>query len=100
MVVYTDEEVIEKCNEAEALGAARAAKDRDRAMVENTALRRKINNCRDALRSVVRKGGDGRWYTSQRGDTDVTHWVSRILDGEFDLPADLHGEPELDDDGE
>lgn len=82
MVVYTDEEVIEKCNEAEALGASRAAKDRDMAMAENTLLRRKLNDCRSVLQSVVRKGGDGRWYTSQHGDTDVTHWVSRVIDGE------------------
>lgn len=82
MVIYTEEEVIEKCNEAEALGASYAAKDRDRAMAENTMLRRRLNDCRDALRLVVRKSENGRWYTSQCGDTDVTHWVSRILDSE------------------
>jgi len=66
MIVYTEEEVIEKCNEAEALGASRAAKDRDIAMAENTALRRKLNDCRDAIRQIIEsptiKGVCG-WYT-------------------------------------
>lgn len=39
MVVYTEEEVIEKCNEAKALGAERAAADRDRATAEVRRLR-------------------------------------------------------------
>lgn len=53
MVVYTEEEVIDKCNEAEALGASRAAADRDRAMAENTALRTKLNDYRDAMKCLA-----------------------------------------------
>ena len=66
MVVYTEDEVIEKCNEAEASGAAGAAADRDKAMAENTMLRRKLNDCRDAIRQIVEseaiKNACG-WYT-------------------------------------
>lgn len=53
MIVYTEEEVIDKCNEAEALGAKRAAADRDKAMAENTAMRKTLNDCLDALQRIV-----------------------------------------------
>ena len=66
MVVYTEEEVIEKCNEAEALGAERAASDRDQATSENRLLRRHLNDCREAIRQIVEsetiKNVCG-WYT-------------------------------------
>lgn len=35
-----------------------------------------------ALRRLVRKGTDGRYYTSQRGDADVTEIVRSILERE------------------
>lgn len=34
---------------------------------------------RTKLLSLVRKGTDGRWYTSQHGDTDVTAVVGDAL---------------------
>lgn len=32
-----------------------------------------------ALRRLVREGTDGRWYTSQHGDADVTAIVGGVL---------------------
>lgn len=42
MIVYTEEEVIDKCNEAEALGAQRAAEARDAAQADVRRLRRAL----------------------------------------------------------
>lgn len=53
MIVYTEEEVIDKCNEAEAMGANRAAAHRSEYMSENTQLRRSLNDARDALRRII-----------------------------------------------
>ncbi len=58
IVAYTEDEVIERCNEAESLGAARAAKALDMAMAENTMLRRKLNDCRDALKKISQRANE------------------------------------------
>lgn len=37
-------------------------------------------SAKSALRRLVRKGANSRYYTSQHGDTDVTEIVQRILE--------------------
>lgn len=49
MVVYTEEEVIDACNKAAANAVSDVAEQRDRAMVENTAIRKKVNDLRDMV---------------------------------------------------
>jgi hypothetical protein len=53
MVMYTEEELIEALNKGEKDGAARGSKDLMRAMAENTMLRRKFNEARDAITAIV-----------------------------------------------
>lgn len=40
----------------------------------------KRNEALSALRRLVRKGADGRYYTSKHGDTDVTDIVRNALE--------------------
>jgi hypothetical protein len=54
MVVYTEEELIEACNKAAADASRDIAEMRDRCMVENTQLRRKLNDVRDAAEAFDR----------------------------------------------
>lgn len=53
MVVYTEEECIEAHNRGEAEGMSRGEQDRHRLAAENTAMRRKLNDLRDAVGLVV-----------------------------------------------
>lgn len=39
----------------------------------------KLESMRSALLSLVRKGSNDRWYTSQHGDTDVTALIGDAL---------------------
>lgn len=52
MVVYTEEELIEAANKAEAEGAARAAEDRDKALDRA----RRLGECLAFLASVIKSG--------------------------------------------
>lgn len=54
MVVYTEEEMIEKCDEAQANGARRCAEDRDRAKLQVVELR-------NALRRIADDDPSGKW---------------------------------------
>lgn len=53
MVVYTEEECIEAKNRGEREGLERGEQERHRVAVENTAMRRKLNDLRDAVGLVV-----------------------------------------------
>lgn len=53
MVVYTEEELVEAHNEGEREGLSRGQQERDRLAAENTAMRRKLNDLRDAVELVV-----------------------------------------------
>lgn len=53
MVVYTEDEVIQAQDRAAADAVRDVAEQRDRAMVENTELRRKLNDCQDAIQRIV-----------------------------------------------
>ena len=56
MVVYTEDEVIEKCNEAEASGAAGAAADRDKAMAEkNSSASRMLSAAPIRIRILAKR---------------------------------------------
>lgn len=39
-----------------------------------------IRQLKALLHTLVRKGTDGHWYTSQHGDADVTYNVRDLLD--------------------
>jgi len=43
-----------------------------------------VRRLRAALLSVVRQGENGRWYTRQHGDTDVTNLVADALEQKGD----------------
>lgn len=37
-----------------------------------------IEQLQKVLHKLVHKGNDGRWYTSQHGDADVTYYVRQL----------------------
>lgn len=49
MIVYTEDEMIEACDKAAENAVCDIAQMRDRAMVENTAIRKRINDLRDMV---------------------------------------------------
>lgn len=53
MVVYTEEELNDAQKQGETEGAARSEQERHRLATENTAMRRKLNDLRDAVGLVV-----------------------------------------------
>lgn len=61
------------------------------AAAEITRLQGEVAGLRRALKKLLRKGSDGRWYTSQHGDADVTNLVDNVM---CSLPAPATGEGE------
>ncbi len=53
MVVYTEEECNDAQRQGETDGMSRGQQERDRLAAENTAMRRKLNDLRDAVGLVV-----------------------------------------------
>jgi len=53
MVVYTEEELIDAQNRAAADAVTDVAAQRDKAMRENTMIRNRVNNLREAMQECV-----------------------------------------------